>query len=65
MEVIQALSLLALVVMDNAKSRILKNGNVAVVQERAISQTEGNGGEMWEFYRFISRDVPESQKGNK
>ena len=50
-EVTQALSLLELVAMGNAKPRILKNGNVRIVQEQAISQIEGAG----KWKNFIAR----------
>ena len=53
-EVPQALSLLELVATDNAKSRIVKNGNAPVVKEHVISQIEG-AGELSELYSAFSK----------
>ena len=52
--VLQSLSLLELVAVGNAKSRILKNINVLVAHGHFISQIRGRG-EM--FFRAISENA--------
>ena len=60
----QSLTLLALIAMGNAKSRILKNGNVRGVKEHAISQIEGSG-ILEEFRRAFSKNAPKIEKGGR
>ena len=50
--------------LDNVKARILQNGDILIVKERAVSQTYGPG-KLKELFRAISKNAPKSEKGEK
>ena len=63
-EGLRALSLLELVLLDNAKGRILKSGDILSLTGRSVSKMEGIG-KLEALFMEIPKNAPKSEKGKK
>ena len=62
--VLQALTLLGIIVLDNAHWGVVKNEDCILFKAQGVSQIEGID-KLKEIFMAISKNAPESEKGQK